>query len=566
MTIEGVSPFTGSVTETFTVESSKSLYSADYASPYDYILSGSSISPKLSISINHVNLVEGRDYELSYCTSEDFHAWYNWDWDDDGERPAKPTSISAITSPGDYVIFAQAKAPYTDYVSRSISVYDSSSLTLESGEHLNIAGYQYTGTAAHPNMWVYLSHGGSENCEFELTPGVDCDVTYYEGIWSDYNEYGYRTITKGAKLNIEKPNAVGLYYVEAKLRSVDATVGGGFEVYDMRDIAISNPRFRSQVYTDDSTFAPVLSIELGGTTLVEGVDYTISYYLMTNLGYSSTGELLGTEKKPLASMPTTPAPTDSYYNAVVSATGSMASGYYGSFPITYLIVDASSDDIDTVSINSVDIAAIPAQTQTGAEIKPALTVSHNGRVLVPDYDYRIDSYEDNVSAGTARILIRGVGVYHGVTTKTFSIVSPGAAGSTGTPGTSETPGNTGTPGNTDTPGSSGTGGSVATAPTKANTMKASVAKKAKTVKASKVKKKQVVKKAITVSKAKGKVTYARVAKGSSKKLSVNAGNGNITVKKGTKKGTYKIKVKVTAAGDSTYKPLSKTVTVTVKVK
>ena len=360
-------------------------------------MSGSSISPKLSISINHVNLVEGRDYELSYCTSEDFHAWYNWDWDDDGERPAKPTSISAITSPGDYVIFAQAKAPYTDYVSRSISVYDSSSLTLESGEHLNIAGYQYTGTAAHPNMWVYLSHGGSENCEFELTPGVDCDVTYYEGIWSDYNEYGYRTITKGAKLNIEKPNAVGLYYVEAKLRSVDATVGGGFEVYDMRDIAISNPRFRSQVYTDDSTFAPVLSIELGGTTLVEGVDYTISYYLMmgNHEFYKFYDIATLVDGYCLEIRPN----VHSYYNAVVSATGSMASGYYGSFPITYLIVDASSDDIDTVSINSVDIAAIPAQTQTGAEIKPALTVSHNGRVLVPDYDYRIDSYEDKFISG-----------------------------------------------------------------------------------------------------------------------------------------------------------------------
>ena len=42
--------------------------------------------------------------------------------------------------------------------------------------------------------------------------------------------------------------------------------------------------------------------------------------------------------------------------------------------------------------------------------------------------------------------------------------------------------------------------------------------------------------------------------------------GVITVKKGAKKGTYKIKVKVTAKGTSNYKALSKNVTVTIKVK
>jgi uncharacterized coiled-coil protein SlyX len=67
-------------------------------------------------------------------------------------------------------------------------------------------------------------------------------------------------------------------------------------------------------------------------------------------------------------------------------------------------------------------------------------------------------------------------------------------------------------------------------------------------------------------KAKGTVTYTRVADGSSKYLSVSKTTGKVTVKKGTKAGTYKIKVKVTAAGTSTYAAKSTTVTVTVKVK
>lgn len=70
-------------------------------------------------------------------------------------------------------------------------------------------------------------------------------------------------------------------------------------------------------------------------------------------------------------------------------------------------------------------------------------------------------------------------------------------------------------------------------------------------------------KAITVKDAKGKVAYKKV-KGN-KKILV-AKNGNIVVKKGLKKGTYKIKVSVTASGTAAYKKLTKTVIVTVKVK
>ena len=106
--------------------------------------------------------------------------------------------------------------------------------------------------------------------------------------------------------------------------------------------------------------------------------------------------------------------------------------------------------------------------------------------------------------------------------------------------------------------------SSTTSAKKAQTLK--VTAKKKTVKASKLKKKALAFKLITVKGAKGKVTYAKVAKGSSKKLSVNKKTGKITVKKGTKKGTYKLKVKVTAAATAKYKKATKTVTVTVKVK
>ena len=99
---------------------------------------------------------------------------------------------------------------------------------------------------------------------------------------------------------------------------------------------------------------------------------------------------------------------------------------------------------------------------------------------------------------------------------------------------------------------------------KANTL--SVKGKTVKVKFAKLKKKKqtiAINKAMTVSNAQGAVTYAKAS--GNKKITV-AKNGKITVKKGLKKGSYKVKIKVTAAGNDEYNAAVKTVTVTIKVK
>ena len=100
---------------------------------------------------------------------------------------------------------------------------------------------------------------------------------------------------------------------------------------------------------------------------------------------------------------------------------------------------------------------------------------------------------------------------------------------------------------------------------KANTV--NVKAKNKTIKRKTLKKKAKTFKLITVKNAKGNVTYkiAGADKKSKKALTLNKKNGKIKVKKKAKKGTYKIKVTVTAAGTKEYKAGSKTVTVKIKV-
>ncbi len=91
----------------------------------------------------------------------------------------------------------------------------------------------------------------------------------------------------------------------------------------------------------------------------------------------------------------------------------------------------------------------------------------------------------------------------------------------------------------------------------------------KSVKAADLKKGKKTVKPVKISKANGTVKVTKVKKGTSaklyKKITVNKKTGAITLKKGSyKKGTYKVKVKITVSGNSSYK--SKTVTKTVKIK
>ena len=91
-----------------------------------------------------------------------------------------------------------------------------------------------------------------------------------------------------------------------------------------------------------------------------------------------------------------------------------------------------------------------------------------------------------------------------------------------------------------------------------------VKKTSKTLKAATVKKKaQTITADVSVN-SKGKLSYRKTS--GSKNITVNAKTGKLTVKKRTKKGTYKVKVKISAAAAGNYNAGSKTVTFTIKVK
>ncbi|MDO4806642.1 MAG: DUF6273 domain-containing protein [Coriobacteriales bacterium] len=178
--------------------------------------------------------------------------------------------------------------------------------------------------------------------------------------------------------------------------------------------------------------------------------------------------------------------------------------------------------IKKASVASATVLDVKKKTYDGKAQTQAPTVNVSGRALKKGVDYTL-SYKDNVSAGSAIVTVLGKGNYAGTQKVTFAIAK--AANPI-----------------------------VAKAVTR-------TAKLAKTSKGS-----VTVARPLTISNAKGKVTYVRVATGSSKRLSVDKKTGKVTVAKGTKKGTYKVKIKVAAAGTDNYKRASMILSCRVVVK
>ena len=88
---------------------------------------------------------------------------------------------------------------------------------------------------------------------------------------------------------------------------------------------------------------------------------------------------------------------------------------------------------------------------------------------------------------------------------------------------------------------------------------------AKRIRAARLKKKARFTSKVKVKGAKTKVTYKRLKKGSSPRLAINPKTGKIKVRRGTPKGTYRIKIKVTAVKTAKFRAASKVVTIKVKV-
>ena len=184
--------------------------------------------------------------------------------------------------------------------------------------------------------------------------------------------------------------------------------------------------------------------------------------------------------------------------------------------------DTMNDDIVSCEDIGDTYVTLANQAWTGKALKPNPEIyGRSGKLLKRGTDYTV-SYANNIDIGTATVTITGKGSFRGIQKVTFKIVK---------------------------------------AP---NTLKVKAV--TRTVKQTAVRKKAVVvNPPLKITrKAMGTVAYTKTA--GPKNFVVNTNTGKVTVKKGTKKGTYTIKIKVRAAGTKTYRAAAKTIKTTIVVK
>ena len=77
----------------------------------------------------------------------------------------------------------------------------------------------------------------------------------------------------------------------------------------------------------------------------------------------------------------------------------------------------------SIKVTTLRIDAIPNQTYTSKEIKPALTVRFSSQKLASGRDYKADYY-NNLNVGTASVMVSGLGDYSMLMSKAdFAIVA-----------------------------------------------------------------------------------------------------------------------------------------------
>ena len=181
---------------------------------------------------------------------------------------------------------------------------------------------------------------------------------------------------------------------------------------------------------------------------------------------------------------------------------------------------------DVVDISNTAVVLSANSFTFNNKVQKPTVKTIDGKALVEGTDYTVAwSNPSSKNAGTYTVTVTGKGSYSGTTSAKYTInkaANPLAV-------------------------------KAKTAKVKYSTLK----KKAQTLAVTKV---------VTFSKkGQGTMTYAKAS--GNKKITINKKTGKVTVKKGLKKGTYKVKVKIKANGNTNYKASAyKTVTFKIIVK
>lgn len=290
----------------------------------DKTYTGSKLKQDLVVKDGKTSLKEGRDYEVAY--KNNVHAG---------------TATVIVTGKGNYAGTQKITFKITERALRKDMVGA-------------IADQTFSGKKITPN--VVVTDG-----EKALTEGTDYTVTYKDNV----------NAGTGAAVVTGKGNYKGTQEVSFRIQTK------GLD--SITDVSVAD-----QVYSGDA-LTPDVVLKHDGITLEKGTDYTVSYENNVNIG-----------------------------TATVVVTGK--GNYHGSKELTF--------KIGARSLNEATISGVSDVIYNGNAFTPDVVVTDEGKTLEQGVDYEV-TYENNVNAGTAKVIVTGMGVYVGRQEVSFTIQQKG---------------------------------------------------------------------------------------------------------------------------------------------
>lgn len=391
--IKGKGSYSGTVKRSFTIKPAIIYKQCTFYKIASQYYTGSQIKPVPKIKNGTTTLKNGTDFTLTYQNNVNKGTAkvyikgkgnYSGSCSLTFSITARPVSTLKITVPSaTYNGKAQKPAVTVKYNNYKFKNGTDYTLSYKNNTKIGTATVTVKGKGK-------LSGTKSVTFKINAKPIKNAVITYNNSL--TYNgstlspavtvKYGNATLKKNTDYTVAYSNNVNAGTGTITITGKGIYGGSVKKTFTIKKLGISATAVSgtgNKVYTG-SVIKPVPAVKVGGRTLKNGTDFTVSYKNNTEPG-----------------------------TATLKVTGK--GNYSGSVSKTFKITARAINDVEVT---------VPDTVFTGEQVRPDVVVSYGSYQFINNSDYTL-SFKDNVNIGTASVVVTGKNHLSGSRTVTFPI-------------------------------------------------------------------------------------------------------------------------------------------------
>lgn len=391
--IKGKGSYSGTVKRSFTIKPAIIYKQCTFYKIASQYYTGSQIKPVPKIKNGTTTLKNGTDFTLTYQNNVNKGTAkvyikgkgnYSGSCSLTFSITARPVSTLKITVPSaTYNGKAQKPAVTVKYNNYKFKNGTDYTLSYKNNTKIGTATVTVKGKGK-------LSGTKSVTFKINAKPIKNAVITYNNSL--TYNgstlspavtvKYGNATLKKNTDYTVAYSNNVNAGTGTITITGKGIYGGSVKKTFTIKKLGISATAVSgtgNKVYTG-SVIKPVPAVKVGGRTLKNGTDFTVSYKNNTEPG-----------------------------TATLKVTGK--GNYSGSVSKTFKITARAINDVEVT---------VPDTVFTGEQVRPDVVVSYGNYQFINNSDYTL-SFKDNVNIGTASVVVTGKNHLSGSRTVTFPI-------------------------------------------------------------------------------------------------------------------------------------------------